>query len=171
MGQRASSTNKYNNNHCKRSLHNKLEEKPSCLLAFCGHTNIAIFMIENHFMSLAFLGFNHTFIQKKDSLILYVLRKPRNILKQLGFKYCGSVPQCIPYTVASNLVLVLEGYLKSIKQTYIKHVYYGPHFPQRNSRKSLQGSLRFLEPDQKTTGVNDVAKPRSCPHGNLKYCG
>lgn len=58
--------------------------------------------------------------------------------------------------------------MEAIKQTQIKESAMTT-FPQRNSQKSLQGSLRFLEPDQKTTGVNDAAKPRSSPHRNVKY--
>lgn len=41
--------------------------------------------------------------------------------------------------------------MEAIKQTQIKEASMIT-FPQRNSQKSLQGSLRFLEPDQKATG-------------------
>jgi len=71
----------------------------------------------------------------------------------------------------SILILVLEGYLEAVKPTQIKLICLDHIFPKETPGKVSRDSLRFLESNQKTTGVNDVAKPRSCPQGNLKYCG
>lgn len=57
---------------------------------------------------------------------------------------------------------MLAEYLEGRKQIEIKPVHHdhiSPSPPPRNSQESLQGPLRFLEHNQKTTGVNEAAKP------------